>query len=310
MRHQEETSERAEVLFEEPSGGQYRDRGGVTLTVTFYGVRGSTPCPCEANLRYGGNTACVALEAPGCEPIVLDLGTGMRYWGDTLAKDGSFRGHALVTHLHWDHVQGLPFFVPIDRPGAQLDIYGPPQDDCTLEQAFEDFMRPPYFPVRFTDLRGDIRFHDVTDTDIAIGDAKVKVRSVPHIGLTNGYRIEMGGAVVAYISDHQQPMDGGMEVATHVHELCEGADVLIHDAQYTPDEFAEKRHWGHCTVEYAVEVASACSVKTLCLFHHDPSHGDDVVDRMVDRAIAARNGDGVPNEIVAAAEGLAISLGS
>ena len=126
-------------------------------------------------------------------------------------QDGSFRGSALITHLHWDHVQGLPFFVPIDRPGARLDIYGPPQDDCTLEQAFEDFMRPPYFPVRFTDLRGDIRFHDVTDTDIAVGDAKVKVRSVPHVGLTNGYRIEMGGAVVAYISDHQQPMDGGME---------------------------------------------------------------------------------------------------
>ena len=120
----------------------------------------------------------------------------------------------------------------------------------------------------------------------------------------------MGGAVVAYISDHQQPMDGSMEVAGHVRELCEGADVLIHDAQYTPDEFAEKRHWGHCTVEYAVEVAAVCGVKTLCLFHHDPSHGDDAVDHMVDRAIAARNGDGRPTEIVAAAEGLSISLGS
>ncbi len=176
MRHPQHSSERAEVLFRNPVS-RYRHRGGVTLTVTFYGVRGSTPCPCEANLRYGGNTACVALEAPGCEPIVLDLGTGLRYWGDTLPKDGSFRGSALITHLHWDHVQGLPFFVPIDRPGARLDIYGPPQNDCTLEQAFEDFMRPPYFPVRFTDLRGDIRFHDVTDTDVAIGDAKVKVRA-------------------------------------------------------------------------------------------------------------------------------------
>ena len=207
-------------------------------------------------------------------------------------------------------MQGLPFFVPADRPGAKFDIYGPVQPDgLGLEKAFEDFMRPPYFPVRFTDLRGDIRFHDVSDSDIVIGDAKVRVRTVPHVGITNGYRIEMGGAVVAYISDHQQPMDGGMDVPDHVVELCDGADLLIHDAQYTPEEFAEKRHWGHCTVEYAVEVASKSSVKTLCLFHHDPSHGDDDVDGMLDRALAARNGSGRPLEIVAAAEGLAVSLG-
>jgi ribonuclease BN (tRNA processing enzyme) len=175
---------------------------------------------------------------------------------------------------------------------------------------FDQFMRPPYFPVRFTDLRGDIRFHDVSDSDIVIGDAKVRVRNVPHVGITNGYRIEMGGAVVAYISDHQQPMDGGMEVSDHVLELCDGADLLIHDAQYTPEEFEEKRHWGHCTVEYAVEVANRSSVKTLCLFHHDPSHGDDAVDGMLDRALNARNGSGKPLEIVAAAEGLAVSIGS
>jgi phosphoribosyl 1,2-cyclic phosphodiesterase len=126
------------------------------LNVTFYGVRGSTPCACATNRRYGGNTACVAIEAPGHDPIVLDLGTGLRFWGETLPQDGSFRGHALVTHLHWDHVQGLPFFVPVNRPGAQFDIYGPTQPDgLSLEAAFGEFMRPPYFPVRVSDLAGE-----------------------------------------------------------------------------------------------------------------------------------------------------------
>jgi phosphoribosyl 1,2-cyclic phosphodiesterase len=283
------------------------NRGDPLLNVTFYGVRGSTPCACDANLRYGGNTACVALESPGSEPIVLDLGTGLRYWAETLLLDGSFRGAALVTHLHFDHVQGLPFFPPADRVGAHFDIYGPSQPDgVTLAEAFEGFMRPPYFPVRFNDLRGSYRFHDVADTDLPVGDAKVKVRTVPHVGDTNGYRIELGGASVAYISDHQEPMDGSMAVPDAALELADGVDLLIHDAQYTPEEFAEKRHWGHCTVEFAVKVAQEAGAKRLALFHHDPSHADDAVDRMLDRALHAR-GDAGP-EIIAAAEGVTVSL--
>jgi len=277
------------------------------LNVTFYGVRGSTPCSCEQNRRYGGNTACVALESPGSDPIVLDLGTGLRFWGETLPVDGSFRGHALVTHLHWDHVQGLPFFVPINRPGAQLDVYGPMQDgEVSLDEAFGEFMRPPYFPVRVSDLAGDIRFHGLDNGEHHIGDATVRVQRVPHVGATNGYRVEMNGSSVVYISDHQQPTDGGYGIAEGVLELCDGADLLIHDAQYTPSEFAMKAHWGHCTIEYAMHVAREAGVRRLALFHHDPEHNDEMLDRLLASARVDPIGAGV--EIFAAHEGLTVAL--
>jgi phosphoribosyl 1,2-cyclic phosphodiesterase len=257
-------------------------------------------------MRYGGNTACVALEVAGEDPIVLDIGTGLRFWGETQPQDGTFAGTALVTHLHWDHVQGLPFFVPIDRPGAQMDIYGPAQEEGSLEEVFGDLMRPPYFPVRASELRGDIRFHDVNDADLAIGNAKVKVRPVPHPGPTVGYRIDWDGASVAYISDHQEPLDRE-SVADAVLELADGVDLLIHDAQYTPEEWEQKSHWGHCTVDYAVKVAREAGAKTLALFHHDPAHGDDDVDRLLDgaRRTAERLGAG---EVIAASENLTLSF--
>ena len=205
-------------------------------------------------------------------------------------------------------MQGLPFFVPILRPGAEFDIYGPPHDGVGLEQAFEDFMRPPYFPVRYGHLPGEIRFHDVSDCDLAIGDAKVKVRTVPHVGKTNGYRIDLGGASVAYLSDHQQPEDA-TTVSQEAVELCEGVDLLIHDAQYTPGEFEKKKDWGHCTVDYAVTVAKQAGARRLVLFHHDPAHSDDFLDRLLEGARAAA-ANGGPDEVIAAYEGLTISLGT
>jgi phosphoribosyl 1,2-cyclic phosphodiesterase len=238
--------------------------------------------------------------------VVLDIGTGLRFWGETLPTDGSFAGSALVTHLHWDHVQGLPFFVPINRPGAELDIYGPAQAEGPLGEVFGDFMRPPYFPVHFSELRGRIRFHDATDGDFALGNAKVKVRPVPHPGPTVGYRVEWDGVVVTYVSDHQEPMDGSGVVPDQVLELADGADLLIHDAQYTPEEFEVKKHWGHCTVDFAIKVAKEAGARTLALFHHDPGRDDDAVDRLLADARDAAGRAGV-DEVVAAAEGLTIS---
>jgi phosphoribosyl 1,2-cyclic phosphodiesterase len=275
------------------------------VDVTFYGVRGSCPSPCEANRRYGGNTACVVLGVDGQPPIILDLGTGLRAFGETQPVDGTFRASAFVTHLHWDHVQGLPFFPPIDRVGAELDVYGPVQAETSLGGAFGELMRPPYFPVRLEELRGRIRFHDQTDGDLAIGDAKVTVRTIPHVGPTLGYRVAWAGRTVAYISDHQAPVTLD-SVADSALELADGADVLIHDAQYTPDEFQQKAHWGHCTADYALQVAREAGVGTLVLFHHDPAHDDDAVDGLLAGVRRAAGGRGP--EILAASEGLILHL--
>lgn len=275
------------------------------VNVTFWGVRGSTPCPSEANRRYGGNTASVSIEAPGQEPILLDLGTGLRFYGEAVPVDRPFRGLALVTHLHWDHVQGLPFFVPINRDGASLTICGR-SEEMGLQEAFENFMRPPYFPIRPEQLFGDITFRDVADEEFDWGRARITVRDVPHTGATNGYRVELDGLVIAYISDHQQPV-GSDEIAPTVLELCRDADLVIHDAQYEPHEFAVKSDWGHCTVEYAVAVAAAAGAKRLALFHHDPSHGDEVVDRLLVEAKGFARGTSLV-EVIAAAERTTVSL--
>lgn len=279
--------------------------GGEPVDVTFYGVRGSCPCPSEENRRYGGNTACVALTVSGEHPIIFDLGTGLRLFGTTQPLDGSFEGSALVTHIHWDHVQGLPFFPPADRIGANFDIFGPQQDEGSLADLFDGFMRPPYFPVTCSDLRGDIRFHEVLKDDLTIGEAKVMVRPVPHCGPTVGYRVDWNGRIVTYISDHQAPL-GLDTVSDSVLELASGSDLLIHDAQYTRAEFEEKAHWGHCTVDYAVRVAQEAGVRKLVLFHHDPSHGDDRLDQLLGEAQASAGPSGP--EVIAAYEGLSITL--
>ncbi|MCB0976873.1 MAG: MBL fold metallo-hydrolase [Acidimicrobiales bacterium] len=277
------------------------------VDVTFWGVRGSTPCPCEANARYGGNTACVSIEAEDHDPVILDLGTGLRFFGENYSERNAEPLHALalVTHLHWDHVQGLPFFTPLHRLESRLEVRGR-SEDGTLEDAFEGFMRPPYFPVRADELGGTIEFVDVADCDFTWGRARVAVRDVPHGGATNGYRVEIDGVSIAYISDHQEPIDGG-PVPEPVIELCRDADVVIHDAQYEPHEFAVKATWGHCTVGFAVRVAAEAGARQLVLFHHDPSHGDEVVDRLLREATEAAAGTSL-ERVVAAYEGLTLRM--
>jgi phosphoribosyl 1,2-cyclic phosphodiesterase len=275
------------------------------VELRFYGVRGSCPCPSDSNQRYGGNTACVVLSDADEEPVIFDLGTGLRAYSEAIPPDVPFSGTALISHIHWDHVQGLPFFPPVHQPGSRLDIYGPHQEEGPLGEVFGGFMCPPYFPVHFAELGGDITFLDVTDEVIAIGHHKVTIRPVPHIGPTVGYRVEGNGRSVAYISDHQAPVDSDI-IAPSVIELAAGVDVLIHDAQYTPEEFEKKATWGHCTVSYAIRVAVAAGAKKLVLFHHDPAHDDARLDELLAGAVA--EAEGFDLEVLSAYEGLVIEV--
>jgi phosphoribosyl 1,2-cyclic phosphodiesterase len=280
--------------------------GAATTDVTFFGVRGSTPCAGPDTVQFGGNTSCVVVDTPGATPIVLDLGTGLRCYGAGLA-DGPWRAVALLTHLHWDHVQGLPFFRPVLRSGSRLDIYAPPAVGGIAE-AFGRFMCDPYFPVGLHDLDGEIAFHEFDDGMLAIAGAEVTARSVPHRGRTNGYRIERSGISIAYIPDHQQPSDGSHQATDAVLELCRGVDLLIHDAQYTPSQFAEKRDWGHCTIDYACWLAAEAGARRLALFHHDPSHDDRTLGCLV--AAAANWGSARGIDVFGAREAMTVRLGS
>jgi len=277
------------------------------MVVTFHGVRGSTPCHGDEIVRYGGNTSCVSIDIPGHSPILFDLGTGLRYFGASRAVDEPFVGTCLLSHLHWDHIQGLPFFKPLLRDGADVAIYAPVQDEgVTVEQVFADTIRPPLFPIHFAMFPGMVDFHEVGDQEFQIGEARVMSRLIPHVGNTLGYRIEWKGRSVAYLSDHQMPPDGSFSAPPGVFDLCHGADLLIHDAQYTPEEFATKSDWGHCTPEFAVWLAEKSEVKQLALFHHDPAHDDDTLDEILAPVISCGQAGGV--RVFAARERTSVTL--
>ena len=220
--------------------------------------------PCRSMPRFGLDDAPLELQPhprPPADPA-LDV-------------------NVFATHLHFDHIQGLPFFGPALRPDTRVGIYGPRQPGSSLSEVFAAFIRPPYFPVGLHDLPAELCFFEVGDGEVKLGPTRVIVREVPHVGLTVGYRVEVGGVSVAYVSDHQAPAEDGAvrwTVSESVLELCDAADLLIHDAQYTDEEFAVKAHWGHSTLDYAVHVAREAGARRLALFHHDPTHDDDALD--------------------------------
>ncbi|MFP5317063.1 MAG: MBL fold metallo-hydrolase [Acidimicrobiia bacterium] len=278
------------------------------MRVLFCGVRGSTPAPGPEFVRYGGHTSCVAVARDGEDPtLVLDAGTGLMRLSQELAGR-PFRGTILLGHLHWDHTHGIPFFPAGDRAGGSATVLLPAQGNgAGAESVLERAISPPHFPIRPGQLRGDWRFGEIEEGEHRLEGFDVLAREIPHKGgRTFGYRVSDGRASIAYLSDHWPVgVSPGPEGWGDYHEaamaLAEGVDLLIHDAQYTADDFGAKKDFGHSTVDYAVGLAEAAGARTLALFHHDPWRTDDQIDEIMS-AVAT----GV--QVLAAAEGSSIDL--
>ncbi len=258
------------------------------------GVRGSTAAPGADFLRYGGHTSCVALSHDGADAptLILDAGTGIRA-ATALLAGRAYNGTILMTHLHWDHTQGLPFFAAGDNDEAQVDLLLPEQlDGADAVSILARILSPPHFPMQPTDLRGRWSFGSIVPGEFQIAGFTVLAREVPHKGgRTFGYRISDGHSTVTYIPDHRPTAfgpgpNGFGEYHEAAIELTSGSDLLIHDAQLLREELAAEGRFGHSCGEYAVELARHAGCSAVLLFHHRPDRTDDALDQLAARFAA------------------------
>lgn len=283
--------------------------------VKFWGTRGSIPTPGSATLRYGGNTSCVEVRC-GEHILMMDCGTGAREMGLALMRE--FPGkplniHLFVSHTHWDHIQGFPFFVPAYIPGNRLTIYSLRGADKSLEKVFTGQMDSTYFPVALTDLNAHLHFVELENV-VQIGEVKVSHIYLNHPGLAVGFRIDAWGKSVVYVTDHEQycRMLGDNEHNRRqdldVIEFAQGADLYIREAQYTDEEYPGKKGWGHSTLTDVLESAHKASAKQLGLFHHDPMHDDGTMDRIMSTCHEHMKQRGMKFVCFAASDNLQITL--
>lgn len=275
--------------------------GNDRFTVRFWGVRGSIPSPGPDTVRYGGNTSCVQVWC-GDTLFILDAGSGLRRLGVALDKlNHPVAGHILLSHLHWDHIQGIPFFTSAYRPGNKFDIYGCKRQGHSLKDNLVGQMTQPNFPVPLSVMQSTIKFHEIHAGDeFDIGDVHVRTAALNHPGGAMGVRLEYDGKAVAYCSDHEHESD--RKIHPGLESLGRDADLLIYDATYTEEEYPARAGWGHSTWEVACEIAPALNLKRLAIFHHEPTHDDDKMDEIA-AAAAAR----FPAAIVAK-EGMEIEI--
>ncbi|MBI3329515.1 MAG: cyclic nucleotide-binding domain-containing protein [Nitrospinae bacterium] len=288
------------------------------MRVRFWGTRGSIPAPGRDTARFGGNTSCVEVLAADGTCLVLDCGTGARGLGLALLATDPPPIHLLLSHTHWDHIQGFPFFAPAYVPGTILDVYAAPGLERTLEEALAGQMQHTYFPVRLNDLRAQMAVHEVGEAPFLVGGVTVRAQYLNHPAPCLGYRMEAGGVSIIYATDHEPFCWDGPEASPaerllhpgdrrHV-EWLTGADLVIHDAQYTDAEYPAKRNWGHSSMEYITDLAVLAGVKRLVFFHHDPTRTDRALAQLAQRMRRRVRKHGSGLEIIIAAEGLALEV--
>lgn len=258
------------------------------MRVTLFGTRGSVAAPGPETTRYGGNTATVEVRGSDDTVLVLDAGTGIRRLGAQIPPD-AVRIDILLTHLHIDHIQGLGFFGPLYSPEIDVHIWGPASSTLPLRARLSRYLSAPLFPVHLRDLPR-VTCHQVPHPDFDIGPFHIQTSLVCHPGPTVGYRIETDSGISVYLPDHEPALcfrDGRWPESEWIsgYDLAEGADLLIHDAQYTDEEYEHRIGWGHSTYRQAFEFAAQVGAKQLVPFHHDPSHDDETLDRLLDSSL-------------------------
>lgn len=252
------------------------------LRLKLWGVRGSIPTPVTANLGYGGNTLCIEVRYAGLPPIIFDGGSGLRELGIALAREfpAGAACHIFFTHFHWDHIQGVPFFIPIYHPGWQVNYHSVHEPEV-LEGYLMDQMRAPYFPVSMPAALAARTYARVPEKGTRIGDLRITPFALHHPNGAHGYRLDAAGHSIVFAFDHEH---GDETVDRGLIKHAAGADILIYDAQYTVEEYEARKGWGHSTWVQAVRIAKAAGVKQLILIHHDPMHADDAIARIVEQA--------------------------
>jgi phosphoribosyl 1,2-cyclic phosphodiesterase len=280
------------------------------VRVRIRGCRGSIASPGPDTIRYGGNTSCVEIRLAGGELVVLDAGTGLRALGAELIQQGSRRIHILLTHLHVDHIEGLGMFAPVYWEGAEIHVWGPSSPIASLAERVATYFSPPLFPVHLSETPATIEFHDASDTEWEIGGARIASHAIVHPGPTVGYRLEENGRALAYLTDHEPAL--GVDLATEPTQWISGfalahrADLLIHDCQYTPEEYEHRVGFGHSTTEHVAILAERTEADSLLLFHHDPMHSDEQLEEM--RHDVLRRWGAPEERCTLAAEGMTIDV--